>query len=139
MLRNLLVACLLCLLFLHCKKSVNEPGGLRLTGKWVLDPPTGGSIDDTLIFSIRGDSPIFFDKSIYYTLNMAAWTTDNAFKYLYRQAAGDSIEIVPIMSPDPGAWRKVYFKQLSGTTFQIGDFRLTSSTLSVKYTFRKVE
>lgn len=138
MLRYILMACLLCILFFNCKKSSSQPAEI-LTGKWVLDPATGGAIDDTLIFSKQGGTPIFFDKSIYYMLNMAAWTSDNAFKYRYRQAAGDTIEIVPIISPDQGAWLKVYFKKLSETKFQIGDFRLLSSTSGIKYTFGKVE
>src|SRR5258708_3383014 len=137
--RRLLFVLTSCIMFFACTKNSNSldlAGGL--TGKWALEPGTS-AVTDTLIFYSEGDSAFFFDKSVYYQFNTAAWTTDDAFRYNYKTGVSlpDSVTIHKMTSA-PGLWVNVYLRQISATEIEIGNFRYVNLS-DEKYIYRKVE
>jgi len=137
--RYTLLASVVCLFAFGCKKNAGS-AELRLSGKWALDPSSSGVMDDTLIFSMRGNTPVFFDKAVFYTINMAPAQYEEAFTYRYKiQSGGNTIKVVPITLNTDDAWAGVYFELLSDTKFEIGDFRQMGAASGTRYTFRKVE
>ena len=128
-----------CGILFSCNKKAEKPPSSNLTGKWVLEPDNK-VMDDTLIFYQHGDSTIFFDKSVYFMTNMAAWTTENAFKYNYRMdlPSPDSIRTQKVNTTNPDVWLNIYFKQISANEIEIGNFRAANPP-DEKYRYKKVD
>jgi len=63
---------------------------------------------------------------------MAAWTTDKAFEYNYNllPSAVDSMQ-THRMTMNSNAWANVYFKRLSSTEIEIGNFRHPFDTANI--------
>ncbi|HWB24615.1 MAG TPA: hypothetical protein VG738_04005 [Chitinophagaceae bacterium] len=136
--RMILFVPVICLLFFACTKDSSSPVGSTLTGKWVLEPGNN-PINDTLIFYTKADSAFFFDKSVYFQVNMAVWTTDDGFRYNYSldSSSTDSLR-VHRLSAAPGTWLNVYFNLVKPSELQAGDFRGQDAAGTI-YTYRKVE
>ncbi len=136
--RCVLFAMLACIVFAACNKDSTSAAIAGLTGKWVLEPELT-PVDDTLIFYSRNDSAFFFDKSVYYQVNMADWTGYEAFNYNYtlNSLMTDSVA-EHHMTSAAGTWANVYLKQVSATEIEIGNFRQLDIPAE-KYKYRKVE